>query len=160
VELYVARHARAAGESRGGERPLTDEGREDARRVGRALEAAGVKLSSVWHSPKLRARETADLLAGAVGAGAELEERVDLQPLSDPTTVLDAVRDAVGPVLVVGHLPHVERLGSLLLTGSADAEVVDIPPGGVLRFVSGEGRDWRLTWFVTPGLLPREAGKA
>jgi len=155
MELYVARHARAADEGRGGERPLTDEGRDDARRIGRALAAAGVELKSVWHSGKLRARETADLLAGAVGAGADLDERADLQPLSDPSTVLDAVRDGDGPVLVVGHLPHVERLSSLLLTGDVDAEVVDIPPGAVLRFVSGEGRDWRLTWFVTPGLLPR-----
>lgn len=156
MQLYVARHAEAENEARGGERPLTEAGRQDARRVARALAAAGVSVAQVWHSPKLRARETADLLAGAVGAGAGLEERADLQPLSDPSSALDAVREADGPVLLVGHLPHVERLASLLLTGDDAAEVVDIPPGGVLRFVSGEGRDWRLTWFVTPGLLPRD----
>ena len=154
MELYVARHARAADESRGGERPLTDAGKDDARRMGRALAAAGVRVAAVWHSRKLRSRETADLLAGAVGSGAELRERTDLEPLSDPSGVLDAVREEEGPVLLVGHLPHVERLASLLLTGDDDAEVVEVPPGAVLRFVSGEGEDWRLTRFLTPGLLP------
>lgn len=153
MELYVARHARAVEQSRGGERPLTEEGREDARRVAKALGAAGVRVDRVWHSGKLRARETADLLAGAVGAGAELEERPDLRPLADPFDVLEAVREEEGSLLLVGHLPHVERLVSVLLTGEEKAEVVDVAPGGVLRLVSSDGHAWRLTWYVTPELL-------
>lgn len=159
MDLYVARHAEAVNESRGGERPLTKAGREDARRVGAALAAAGVEFAEVWHSGKLRARETADLLAGAVGGGAHLAERPDLVPLADPTSVLEAVKEheSGGPLLLVGHLPHVERLVSLLLTGDEKAEVVEVSTGAVLRLVSADGgRHWRLTWFVTPSLLGDE----
>ncbi|MDP2481152.1 MAG: phosphohistidine phosphatase SixA [Candidatus Palauibacterales bacterium] len=156
MELYVARHAEAVEESRGGDRPLTEAGRDDARRVGAALAAAGVEVAEVWYSSKLRARETADLLAGAIGGGAHLAERPDLVPLADPTGVLEAVREreSDGPLLLVGHLPHVERLVSLLLTGDEKAEVVEVPTGAVLRLVSADdGRHWRLAWFITPALL-------
>ena len=159
MELYVARHARAADESRGGDRPLTEAGRDDARRVGTAMAAAGARIPEVWHSRKLRARETADLLAGAIGGVSHLTERSDLSPLADPSDVRDAVREheSDGPLLLVGHLPHVERLVSLLLTGDENAEVVEVPTGAVLRLVSADdGRRWRLTWFVTPSLLAGE----
>ena len=159
MELYVARHAQAVEESRGGDRPLTEAGRDDARRVGAAMAIAGVEIADVWHSGKLRARETADLLAGAIGGVSHLKERSDLSPLANPSDVLDAVRDheSDGPLLLVGHLPHVERLASLLLTGDENAEVVEVPTGGVLRLVGADdGRHWRLTWFVTPSLLAGE----
>jgi phosphohistidine phosphatase len=159
MDLYVARHAEAVDESRGGERPLTEAGRDEARRVGAALAAAGVELAGAWHSGKLRARETADLLVGAIGGEVHLEERADLAPLADPSQVLEAIREheSDGPLLLVGHLPHVERLVSLLLTGDEKAEVVEVPTGSVLRLVSADdGRHWRLTWFVTPSLLAEE----
>jgi phosphohistidine phosphatase len=153
LELYVARHAEAARTGGVEGRPITEAGREDARRMGRALAAAGVRIAAVWHSGKLRARQTAELLAGAVGFRGELEVRSDLDPHSDPSSVLEAVLEARGPVLLVGHLPHLERLASKLLTGNENAGVVEVAAGGVLRFVSADRERWRLIWYAPPSLL-------
>ena len=64
--LYLCRHAQTASsavDSFNGQRelPLTDHGKEQARKLGARL--AGVRFAAVYRSPLGRTRETADLVA-------------------------------------------------------------------------------------------------
>ena len=82
------------------ERELTKKGERQSRDAGRALKALGVKLDACLSSPKVRARQTAELACEALGVEVELDERLaggDFDPLE-----LAAGR---GEVLLVGHEP-------------------------------------------------------
>ncbi len=153
MELYLARHADALHGSPDAERPLSRRGREEAARVARALAAAGVRPAAIWHSPARRAREMAELLAARTEPAVGLVPRVELASMADPLDVLRLVRPEPGPLLLVGHLPHLERLASRLLTGDPAADIVRIVKGGVLGLESPDGYRWRLDWYVTPELL-------
>jgi phosphohistidine phosphatase SixA len=127
VQLYLVRHAEAASGEPDELRPLTREGREAARELGRRLAAEGVRPDAILTSPLLRARETAAELARPAGLQPEPDERLA------PGASAEGVRAAAGErggrtVVVVGHQPDCGRIAAALTGGAEPA----FPPAGML----------------------------
>lgn len=149
MELYFAQHGDAKPKDEDPERPLTERGRAESARVARAAGRAGLKPGQIWHSGKRRARETAEIFADALEPTGGVHEKEWLGPTDPPGPVAEAARDVAGPVLLVGHLPFMSRLPSLLLTGNEEADVVearDSAIGGLAE--NGDG--WSLRWYLRP----------
>ena len=125
MRLYIVRHAEAAGGEPDELRPLTGQGRENARSVGKRLAAGGVRPDAVLTSPLLRARETATEIAHALGVEAEADER--LAPGASADEVQAAVAGRGETVIVVGHQPDCGRVAAALGGGPEPP----FPPGGV-----------------------------
>src|SRR4051794_27457808 len=89
MQLYLVRHAEATPGSPDELRPLSDEGREQARELGERLGAEGVSPDVVLTSPLLRARETGEALARATGSRSETDGRLA------PGATADTLREAV-----------------------------------------------------------------
>ncbi len=126
MRLFIVRHAEAAQGSPDDLRPLTDAGREQARRLGRQFADEGIRPDAVLSSPLLRARETAAEIAKAVGVEAEPDER--LAPGADPDDVRAAASGRGETVVVVGHQPDCGRTAAAITGGPEPA----FPPGGVV----------------------------
>jgi phosphohistidine phosphatase len=126
VQLYLVRHAEAASGDPDELRPLTPEGREVARELGRRLAAKGVRPDAVLTSPLRRARETAAELAKPTGIEPEPDER--LAPGASAEAVRAAAGDRGSTVVVVGHQPDCGRIAAAL-TGGPEPK---FPPGGML----------------------------
>jgi phosphohistidine phosphatase len=123
MRLYLVRHAEAAPGDPDAERRLTPAGREQARRLGERL-AAGPLPAAVVHGPLVRARETAELIAGPLGLTPSADERLA------PGATADDVRAAVagrGDTVVVGHQPDCSRIAAELTGGPEPA----FPPAGL-----------------------------
>ncbi len=148
--LILVQHGEAAPEDVDPERPLTERGREAVKRVATHLAERGVRPAAIWHSGKLRARQTAELMGAALEVG-ELRSASGMAPLDDPAPLAQSLSDA-GDVMLVGHLPHLSRLVSLLLVRAPEPEVVRFQTGGAVALDSDEGA-WRVVWFVTPDLV-------
>ncbi len=100
--IWLLRHGDAADGSPDAERPLTDKGRAQARAAGAALQRLGIQLDACLASPKVRARDTAELACAAAGAPApQLEQRLAGGPFDAPELVAGLGDD----VLLVGHDP-------------------------------------------------------
>jgi phosphohistidine phosphatase len=116
VRLYLVRHAEAAPGEPDELRSLTPSGRAVARDLGRRL-ASGDSPDAVLASPLLRARETAEEIARALGTTAAPDERLA------PGATADAVREAAadhggnGTVVAVGHQPDCGRIAAALTGG-------------------------------------------
>src|SRR3954466_7196461 len=84
MNLYLIRHAEAADPAEHAtdeERPLTDRGRDQAKRLGAALARHEVRPAVVLTSPLVRARQTAEgLLAAWKSKGPALRECPELAP--------------------------------------------------------------------------------
>ena len=115
MRVYLVRHADAAPGEPDELRPLTPHGRQQARDVGARLAAEGAAGAAVITSPLLRARETAEEIARALGTTAEPDERLA------PGATADAVRDAAAEhgdvVVAVGHQPDCSRVAAALSGG-------------------------------------------
>ena len=120
MRLLLVRHAEAAPGEPDELRPLTAAGRDAARELGARL--AAEQPEAVVSSPLLRARETADAIAGAAGLVAETDERLA------PGATADDMRGAVvgkgDTVVAVGHQPDCSEI-FFALTG----EEVNFPVG-------------------------------
>ena len=92
--------------------------------MARHAAAIGLAVAEIRHSTKPRARETAEILARHLAPPPSLQEVDWLGPTADPGMAQDAVEFAAEPLMLVGHLPHMARLASLLLTGNPNREVV------------------------------------
>jgi len=150
MNVYLVQHALALSKEDDPERGLSGQGMVDARRVAGFL-AGKAEPARIVHSGKKRARQTAELLAERLN-GQQVEEMLDLDPMADPGTWATHLAAITDDIMIVGHMPHVSRLTSLLLVGDANAEVVRFTNAGVACL----GRDeagWSLRWMVTPGLV-------
>ena len=157
--LYLLRHAHAGSAAAWGgddaERPLSERGKDQARRLGKLLAERGVVPDTIISSPKARARQTANLVADALGVGVTSDERLaqdfDLDALADLMAGVGS-----GSLMVVGHDPDFSDMLATLV-GAPDMPMrkgaiarVDValplgPGCGILR------------WLFPPELLPDPA---
>lgn len=112
---------------------------------------ARLLVPEILHSGKLRATETAELLARCLNAVHDAGP--DLQPNDDPGLWSAHLAARNEDVMLVGHLPHLERLASLLLRGDADRRVVTFRNAGVVCLERDDANAWHLIWAFTPDLL-------
>ncbi len=148
--LILVQHARARPREEGAERPLSDTGQADIRRVASFLADHGVRPDRIMHSGKLRARQTAEVLAHRLACVVEAVP--DLDPMADPGIWFAHLEAIEREVMLVGHMPHIGRLTSLLLTRYPDRVAVRFVPGTVVCLQREDGL-WQLAWMLTPGLL-------
>lgn len=149
MEFYLVRHGEARPEHEDPRRPLSDRGRKGVEKVARALAAKKINVAEILHSEKLRARETAEILARRLSPRRGLREIKGLSPEDDPIVAKGELDAAEEPLLLAGHLPHLGRLVSLLVKGDPEIHVVDFPPAAVVCLSRTKGA-WKLRWTLTP----------
>jgi len=149
--LYLVQHGRAKDRDEDPDRPLTDEGRTEVEAVMLLMmRFGGITASRVLHSGKLRAGETAEIIATKLDADSETVE--GLNPDDDPGIWVQRIEDAPMDTVLVGHMPHLSRLASRLLCGDDGAALVEFANGGVVCLHGEDGR-WALRWSIPPSLV-------
>ena len=116
-----------------------------------AAEAAarGARPEVVWHSGKLRARQTAEAFWRACNPLAAFSATRDLQPDDPPSWIQDRLRGEEREVLIAGHMPHLARLLQVLLSASGlDA----FPLHGMVALETTDGGEtWKELWRIEKG---------
>ena len=155
MHIYLVQHGAAVSKDENPKKPLSDNGREDVKRIASFLARSRLSAARVIHSGKLRALETALLLAEVLGPGHLVEEAATGLAPNDSTDDLFAAIDGwTEDTIVVGHLPFMSKMVSRLVTGDEDETVVHFKPGAVASLERGEnGGGWTVQWFVRPELL-------
>ncbi len=155
MHIYLVQHGAAVPKDEDPDRPLSDSGNEDIKRMASFLARSRVAAARVIHSGKLRALETALLLAEVLGPGPVVEEAASgLGPNDSTDAFFEAIDGWTEDTIVVGHLPFMATLVSRLVTGNEDDTVVHFKPGSVACLERGEnGSGWTVQWFLRPELL-------
>jgi phosphohistidine phosphatase len=149
MELYLMQHGEAVPESEDPARPLSARGRAEVERVARAAARLEPGIALVRHSGKLRARQTAEIVAAALRPSPRIEEAGGLGPKDDPTTAARTLEKTAETPLLVGHLPHLARLVSLLVLGHPSKDVLTFRMGALVALSHGEEDGWRLRFVLT-----------
>ena len=152
MRIYLVQHGEAASEDVDPKRPLTEKGRQDVERVAEFMKAACVSVERVFQSGKLRAEQTADIFARATSKGKP-EKREGLKPNDEPDPAGEEFAKWNEDLMLVGHLPFMSRLVSVLTTGEAVVPIAAFQPGSVVCLERGEADGWAIDWMVRPELL-------
>ena len=151
MTIYLVRHGEAEDGADDAARPLTKDGRKEVKVTARVARAAGVEPMRILQSGRRRALETAEIWARTLKSSVAVEEHPGLHPMSDPLDAAAFLKTTDESVMIVGHLPHLSRLASLLVTGDPDKEIVVLPTGAVAALTQEDGA-WRFQWLLTPKL--------
>lgn len=153
MRLYLVQHGEARPKQEDPERSLTANGEADVARLAALVESAGIRCEGVIHSGKLRARQTAEILARVMCPDAVPEHSDIINPNDDPSSFAAGIHMRSGDLLVVGHLPFMARLVSLLLLGDPDQPVTGYRPGSMVSLEHDEASGWTVAWMIRPELL-------
>ncbi len=153
MKLYLVQHGEAHPKDVDPDRPLTERGMEDVERLAAFLGRAGIEVERVIHSGKLRAAQTADLLATTVAPLVELEVNDQIHPNDDPRLVDWQEKTGGRDAMLVGHLPFMAKLVSQLLAEDPERLIAAYRPGSVVCLESGAEGAWQMNWMIRPELL-------
>ena len=153
MRVYLTQHGLAVPKDVDPDRPLSEQGREYVRRLTEFLDKAGIQVGQALHSGKTRAGQTAAILAEALLPDGQPQAHAGLAPKDPLEKVSPEIAFWSVDTLIVGHLPYLGRLASLLLASDPDVPLLAFQPGTMVCLEKdAEGR-WVLAWMVRPELL-------
>jgi phosphohistidine phosphatase len=151
MKLYLIQHGEAKPEAEDPERSLTAKGEEEVHRVSKAATPLKIRPSKVYHSGKRRAKQTAEILARGLDIpDSQVEAVQGLNPNDDIRSWADRISEETKDLMLVGHLPFLEKLASLLICGKETARVVLFRYGAIVCLEQKEDKGWSLRWILTP----------
>jgi phosphohistidine phosphatase len=144
VHLYLVHHGDAVGPDVDVRRPLSELGRAHVERIAAEAASRGVKPDVVWHSGKLRAKQTAEAFWRICNPFAEFSATRDMQPGDRPEWLADRLHGETRDILLAGHFPHLPALLTLLV-GAGQAAA--FPPHGMVALETTDGgKTWIERW--------------
>ena len=153
MKLYLVRHGEAKPKEVDRERHLSERGAKDVGKVGAFLKGRGLSVDAIWHSGKARAAETARILASALDVKKGVIEHDGLAPNDPVGPVAKEIKKADADLMIVGHLPFMGRLASVLLAGDDGAGVVEFHTSGLVCLARTDEGGWAIEWAVIPEIL-------
>ena len=148
MAMYFVRHGIALAKETAPNRPLSADGREEIECVAAYLRKTGLTVRKVCHSGITRARETAQIFAEQIGDGT-ICELSGMNPNDNAIEFAATLKE--DGIMYVGHLPHMEKLISYLITGNENAGAVKFVNGGVVC-IEKDGTGYHIEWHLNPFL--------
>ncbi|MGA1821896.1 MAG: phosphohistidine phosphatase SixA [Thermoplasmatota archaeon] len=151
IRLYLVQHGKSASKEEDPERPLTDEGTRDVKRISDlVIREIGIDPAVIYHSGKKRAKITAEIIARDLNAGGKIAEGEGLDPLDPIIPWAGRIEKEDRNMMIVGHLPFLSRLASHLLIGLQEKPIVNFKMGCMICMERDESEKWVLDWMIIP----------
>jgi phosphohistidine phosphatase len=158
MKLYLVQHGEAKREEEDPSRPLSDKGRHDITKVASYISHLNISVLNLFYSPKLRARQTAEILFEHLRPVKGMSDADGLLPLDNPGIWAGRLKGITDDVILIGHLPHLARLASLLLCEDSEKNVISFRMAGIVCLRRDDQGTWSLQWVLTPEVVIGEKG--
>jgi phosphohistidine phosphatase len=153
--LHLVQHAEARPKEADPERHLSGKGTKAAQRMASYLVShTDISLHRILHSPKARAAETAHIFYDKLKPAGGIEEAKELSPISTPWGWVERLTQLEEDIMIVGHLPHLQRLSSILLCQDEHQKIIEFEKGCVICLFRDESSIWVIRWMLIPSMLP------
>lgn len=149
MTVWLARHGEAEIRGRDDLRELTGEGARAFSALAHRIADRSGSMRVIHHSGLRRAEQTAEILAAATRVAMAGEPLDLLAPATDPFALSRWIESLSEPAVLVTHLPLVERVASVLISGSPEVPAVSFSPGTIVALDREDG-SWKLAWIERP----------
>ena len=155
MKLFLVQHAESKHKEEDPTRPLSERGWKDIKKMAKhAEEHLHIDVRQIFHSSKLRAEQTAKVLAEHLNPPEGVTTDRNLEPLADPKAWKKRLVETTEDVMLIGHLPHLSKLASSLLFGNENEEVIAFRMGGIVCLQRDQQYRWTIQWVITPETIP------
>jgi phosphohistidine phosphatase len=149
MRLYLVRHGEALPDRVDAARSLSERGRAEIEEVAGQAARRGGRPIEIRHSGLTRARQTAEILAAHLAPARGVRAVEGLQPEDDPHRLAAECEALREPIMLVGHLPYLSRLASLLLLGDSGRDLIRFGTGTMASLARADGR-FLVEWVIGP----------
>lgn len=153
MKLYLVQHGIPKSETEDPQKSLSEIGKKEVEKVGNVLKNIGIEVNKIFHSGKLRARQTAEILGNYLNPKQGIIESEGLNPLDPPEIWFNQILNIKDPIMLVGHLPHLQKLCSLLVIGEPEKPIIKFRQGGVIALERQEKGEWIISWTLYPEFI-------
>ncbi len=151
--IYFAQHGLALSKTQDPERPLSADGITQTTAVARHLDEILFSPSSIFHSGKQRALQTAEIFSATLSAvPVPVKQHSHLSPNDDIQQLIPQLQNNA---LYIGHLPQLDKLCSYLLCGNESTGLLQFQNSGVIALTL-ETDQCQLNWYLTPDIINRQ----
>ena len=152
MKVLLVRHGDAKRATEDHERPLSDRGIKEIECVAVFVGKSGLRVSEIRHSGKKRAEQTADIFNKHITSTKGITTIPGLSPNADVEPIADMLKAEEKSIMLVGHLPHLSHLASLLLIKKIDRELIQFTTGTTVC-LSRDYSSWTIEWIISPRMI-------
>jgi len=149
MALYLVRHGECVPEEINPDCPLSDRGLVEVARVATQAAKKNFIITKIFHSGKKRALQTAIIMKEYLKPTFGIAQSVRIDPNDDICYALDLIEQTEN-IMIVGHLPFLEKLVSHLVTGDQEMEVMKFPTAGMVCLDKDAEGKWKIKWKLFP----------
>lgn len=151
MTIFLVQHGKSVPKEEDPNRPLSIIGVQEVEEIAAQLKNYCTNLEVIYHTSKSRAAQTAEIFQKHVNATEGMHKTEGMNPMDD---VEFFARNSIKTdlALYVGHLPFMEKLAALLVTGDKEKTVFKFQNAGVVKLEYSDEKDY---WFISGALLPR-----
>jgi len=146
--IYFMQHGLAVDKAVDPERPLSETGIQQTEVMAEMLRSSKTSISSVFHSGKLRASQTAEIIATTLGKSSTSVIN-GLSPNDDVAILAENLNEH--GAIYVGHLPHLGKIVAFLVTGNDAINIIKFQNSAV-ACLEKENMQYHIKWLLTPEL--------
>lgn len=153
MKLYLVQHAEPKHKEEDPSRSLSEKGWKDIKKMaGYAKDHLHINVEQIVHSGKLRAKQTAEVLAEYL-TPKEVMSDENLAPLADPRVWQKKLTKRSKDIMLVGHLPHLSKLASILLIDYENKEGITFRMSCIVCIECKQDGHGTILWMVTPEII-------
>lgn len=153
MALFIVQHGISAAKDVDPEKGLSGQGRIETEQIAKVAESYSIKVEKIVHSGKKRAEQTAAIYHKALAVKTPLGSTPGINPLDDVRAFARSINSETD-LMVVGHMPFVQRLASYLTTGSEEIRVYQFQNSGIVCLDKSKDSDGKVDWFIKWTLNP------
>ena len=146
MKIYLVQHGKALSEEIEKRKPLSKIGKLETEGIASHLKKQGIVVNKVYHSGKLRAKETADIFSKYLCDGT-IHQIQGINPNDDVKEFIQKINDE--DLMFVGHLPFMEKAVSLLVANDKTAQVLKFKNSSVVCIEKDED-NYCISWYLIP----------
>jgi phosphohistidine phosphatase len=150
MALFLVQHGKSLPKEKDPDQGLSKEGFTETETMAALAAEKNVQIMRIIHSGKKRALQTAEIFVKALEPEAGVTKGAGLAPLDDVTQFASTLNNEED-IMVVGHLPFLERLLSCLVAGSPERPVIKFQNSAIVCLdIDDVAGHWFIRWAVFP----------
>ena len=152
MAIYLVQHGISAPKEIDPDPGLSEKGRQEVQLIADVAASYKILPVKINHSGKQRTRETAEIFRKTMSIKNEASQIKGIKPLDNVASFAQHL-DKNDGLMIVSHLPFLERLTAYMTSGNPDATVFKFQNGGIVCLEQlAAPYKWVIKWALMPNI--------
>ena len=152
MALFLVQNGKSLSKGVDPDQGLSKEGIAKVEWIVTVAKEYSIKVSQIDYNTKIRARQTVEIFASVLKPSGGIHKKSGLKPLDDATAIAYNI-ESQDAIMLIGHLPFMERLTAYLITGSVEKTVFKFQNSGISCLDKDpDTLSWAIKWTLMPNI--------